>query len=90
MIPLFYHVSMRLEQWHGILDACIRVQPHKILIYARCHPVNFLANKKQRTVNENAAGVRRICNRSSQPKIEIQSKYRARLILRRTFNATTT
>ena len=37
----------------------------------------------QRTANENAACLRRICKRSDQPKIERLVNYDARLILRR-------
>ena len=46
----------------------------------------------QRTVNENAACLRRICKteRSDQPKIERVANNDARLILRKKLNGTTT
>ena len=44
----------------------------------------------QRTANENAACLRRICRRSDQPKIERLVNNDARLILRRKFNGATT
>ena len=44
----------------------------------------------QRTANENAACLRRICKRSDQPKIERIANNDARLILRKKLNGTTT
>ena len=44
----------------------------------------------QRTANENAAGIRRICKRSDQPKIERLENNGPRLILRRKLNGATT
>ena len=44
----------------------------------------------QRTANENAACLRRICKRSDQPKIERIANNDARLILRRKPNGATT
>ena len=44
----------------------------------------------QRTANENAACIRRICKRSDQPKIERVANNDARLILRRKLNGATT
>ena len=44
----------------------------------------------QRTANENAACLRRICRRSDQPKIERLVNNDVRLILRRKFNGATT
>ena len=44
----------------------------------------------QRTANENAACLRRICKRSDQPKIERLVNNDARLILRRKLNGATT
>ena len=44
----------------------------------------------QRTANENAACLRRICKRSDQPKIERLVNNDARLMLRRKFNGATT
>ena len=44
----------------------------------------------QRTANENAACLRRICKRSDQPKIERIANNDARLILRRKLNGATT
>ena len=46
--------------------------------------------KMQRTANENAACLRRICKRSDQPKIEGIANNDARLILRKKLNGTTT
>ena len=46
--------------------------------------------KMQRTANENAACLRRICKRSDQPKIERIANNDARLILRKKLNGTTT
>ena len=46
--------------------------------------------KMQRTANENAACLRRICKRSDQPKIEKIANNDARLILRKKLNGTTT
>ena len=44
----------------------------------------------QRTANENAAGKRRICKRSDQPKIDRIANNDARLILREKLNGATT
>ena len=44
----------------------------------------------QKTANENAAGLRRICKRSDQPKIERLVNNDARLILRRKLNGAMT
>ena len=44
----------------------------------------------QRTANENAACLRRICKRSDQLKIERIANNDARLILRKKLNGTTT
>ena len=44
----------------------------------------------QRTANENAACIRRICKRSDKPKIERITNNDARLILRRKLNGATT
>ena len=44
----------------------------------------------QRTANENAACLRRICKRSDQPKIDRLVNNDARLILRRKLNGATT
>ena len=44
----------------------------------------------QRTANENAAGLRRICKRSDQPKIERLVNNDARLRLRRKLNGAMT
>ena len=50
-------------------------------------PLNIMM---QRTANENAACLRRICKRSDQPKIERLVNSDARLILRRKLNGATT
>ena len=44
----------------------------------------------QRNANENATGLRRICKRSDQPKIERLENNDARLILRRKLNGALT
>ena len=44
----------------------------------------------KRTANENAAGLRRICKRSDQQKIERLENNDARLILRRKLNGAMT
>ena len=44
----------------------------------------------QRTANENAASLRRICKRSDEPKIERLEYNDARLILRKKLSGTTT
>ena len=44
----------------------------------------------QRTANENAAGLRRICKTSDQPKIERLENNDAGLIVRRKLNGATT
>ena len=50
----------------------------------------FSVEMMQRTANENAACLRRICKRSDQPKIERLVNNDARLMLRRKLNGATT
>ena len=52
--------------------------------------MNYTVEMMQRTANENAACIRRICKKSDQPKIERLVDNDAGLILRRKLNGATT
>ena len=67
---------------------CIRISQNLELFFFSIKPNDAIA---QRTANANAAGLRRICKRSDQPKnIERLENNDARLILRRKLNGATT
>ena len=57
---------------------------------SQCDSRGQLNIMMQRTANENAACIRRICERSDQPKIERLVNNDARLILCRKLNGATT
>ena len=52
------------------VNSILRKEPQETQAYTRTSRQKYKTIRMQGTVNENAASIRRICQRSNQPKIQ--------------------